>query len=232
MTILSFDIGGSKLKAALIDAEGQQLSARERVETPQPAPPNDVLPLLKGLAAKLPGYERISVGFPGSVRNGVIRTAPNLDTRSWAGFDLAKALEDLLGKPTRVLNDASVQGYGAISGEGLECVITLGTGMGFALFVEGRLAPHLELGQHIAHGDMTYDQYVGAAALKDAGQKKWRKRVERAVAQIHTLVEYDMLLIGGGNAKKLDGDLGHNIRVVDNDAGISGGARMWADAAP
>lgn len=228
MTILSIDIGGSKLKAALLDGEGNQISERERVETPHPAPPKDVMPLLAQLAEKLPGYERISVGFPGSVRDGIVRTAPNLDTKAWAGFDFAKALQDKLGKPARVLNDASVQGFGAISGKGFECLITLGTGMGFALFNDGRLAPHLELGQHIAHKDMTYDEFVGEAGLKDVGRKDWQKRVERAIAQIYTLVEYDTLLIGGGNAKKLSGDLGENIRIVNNSAGISGGAKLWA----
>lgn len=231
MTILAIDIGGSKLKAALLDESGAPVSERQRVETPHPAPPKVVLPLLEQLAEKLPGYDRISVGFPGSVRNGIVRTAPNLDTASWAGFEFAKALQERLGKPARVLNDASVQGYGAISGKGLECLITLGTGMGFALFEDGRLAPHLELGQHIAHKDMTYDAYVGEAGLKDAGRKDWLKRVERAIAQIYTLVEYDTLLIGGGNAKKLTGDLGDNVRIVDNSAGISGGAKLWADAA-
>lgn len=231
MTILSIDIGGSKLKAALLDGDGKQISERERVETPQPAPPKLVMPLLEQLAAKLPGYERISVGFPGSVRDGIVRTAPNLDTKSWAGFDFARALQDQLGKPARVLNDASVQGFGAITGEGFECLITLGTGMGFALFRSGRLAPHFELGQHIAHKDMTYDQFVGEAGLKDVGRKEWQKRVERAIAQIYTLVEYDTLLIGGGNAKKLSGDLGDNIRIVDNSAGIAGGAKLWAQEA-
>lgn len=231
MKILSFDIGGSKLKAALLDENGQQVDERVRVETPHPAPPDKVLPLLAGLAEKLPGFERISAGFPGSVRDGIVRTAPNLDTPSWAGFDLAKALETKLGARARVLNDASVQGYGAISGKGLECLITLGTGMGFAVFENGALAPHMELGQHIAHKEMTYDQFVGNAALKDVGRKEWQKRVDRAIAQIFTLVEYDVLLIGGGNAKRLS-DLGKDIRIVDNIAGIAGGAKLWSfDAA-
>ena len=228
MKVLSIDIGGSKLKAAILDADGNQLGDRARVETPHPAPPDVVLPLLQNLAGQLPGFDRISVGFPGSVRDGVVRTAPNLDTPSWAGFGLAKALEDKLGKPARVLNDASVQGFGAISGKGFECLITLGTGMGFALFEDGRLAPHLELGQHIAHKDLTYDQFVGNAAMKDVGRKDWQKRVEKAIGQIYTLVEYDTLLIGGGNAKKLDGKLDGNIRIVDNIAGIAGGAKLWS----
>ncbi len=231
MKVLSYDIGGSKLKAAILDADGKQLGERARVETPHPAPPADVLPLLEQLAGQLGEFDKISVGFPGSVRDGVVRTAPNLDTEAWAGFDLASELQKRLGKPARVLNDASVQGYGAISGKGFECLITLGTGMGFALFEDGRLAPHLELGQHIAHKEMTYDQYVGNTALKDAGRKDWQKRVEKAIGQIYTLVEYDTLLIGGGNAKRLD-HIDGNIRIVDNIAGIAGGAKLWAFDVP
>lgn len=229
MTILAIDIGGSKLKAALLDDSGRQIGERVRVDTPLPAPPSALLPLIEDLAAQLPGFEKVSVGFPGSVRDGIVRTAPNLDSPSWAGFDLAGTLGERLGRPARVLNDASVQGFGAISGQGFECLITLGTGMGFALFENGRLAPHLELGQHIAHKEMTYDQYVGNAALKDVGRKEWQKRVERAIKQIYTLVEYDTLLIGGGNAKRLPDDLASNVRIVDNLAGIAGGAKLWAD---
>ena len=127
MTILSIDIGGSKLKAALLDANGKILSARERTETPDGASPDKVIPILEALARKLTGFEKISVGFPGSVRDGVVRTAPNLGTKAWAGFDLAGALHERLRAPVRVLNDASVQGFGAVSGKGLECLITLGT---------------------------------------------------------------------------------------------------------
>ena len=228
MTILSIDIGGSKLKAALLDANGKMLSARERTETPDGASPDKVIPILETLARKLTGFEKISVGFPGSVRDGIVHTAPNLGTKAWAGFDLAGALRDRLGAPVRVLNDASVQGFGAMSGKGLECLITLGTGMGFAVFENGRLAPHFELGQHLGHKDMTYDEYVGAAGLKDAGSDKWEKRVSRVIDQLRTLVDFDVLLIGGGNAKKLTRKLPDDVRIVDNNAGIAGGAKLWA----
>lgn len=224
---LALDVGGTRLKAGLLGPDGALIGDRQRVDTPKPSPPGAVVPLLAGLAAKLPGFDRISVGFPGVVHDGVVRTAPNLGTRDWAGFDLAGALRERLGKPARVLNDASVQGLGVIAGRGLECVITLGTGLGFALYQDGKLLPHLELAQHPARKDMTYDQYVGAAALKAVGAEKWQARVRRAIAQIETLVTYDTLLIGGGNAKHIAFELPGNVRIVDNAAGILGGIRLW-----
>ena len=224
---LALDVGGSRLKAGLLGPDGALIGERQRVDTPKPAPPGAVVPLLQGLATKLPGFDRISAGFPGIVRDGVVRTAPNLGTREWAGFDLAGALRERLGKPARVLNDASVQGLGVIAGRGLECVITLGTGFGFALYQDGKLLPHLELSQHPARNDMTYDQYVGSAALKEVGAEKWQRRVRRVMAQVETLVTYDALLIGGGNAKLIAFELPANVRIVDNTAGILGGVRLW-----
>jgi len=224
---LALDIGGTRLKAGLLAADGALIGERQRVNTPTPAPPSTVVLLLVGLASKLPGFDRISVGFPGVIRDGVVLTAPNLGTREWAGFDLAGALRERLGKPARVLNDASVQGLGVIAGRGLECMITLGTGFGFALYQDGKLLPHLEMSQHPAYKDMTYDEYVGTAALKAVGADKWQRRVRRVISQLETLLAYDALLIGGGNAKYVAFDLPGNVRIVDNAAGILGGIRLW-----
>jgi polyphosphate glucokinase len=161
------------------------------------------------------------------VRDGVVRTAPNLGTEEWGGYDLVGALQSRLGKPVRMLNDATVQGLGVISGHGLELVITLGTGFGFALYQEGRLAPQLEMSQHIVRKDMTYDQYLGVAALEKVGRKRWQRRVQRALAQLRAVVNFDMLYIGGGDAQKIDFELPADVRVVSNDAGITGGVRLW-----
>ncbi len=168
------------------------------------------------------------MGFPGVVRGGRTLTAPNLGTESWHDFPLASDLTERLGKPARVLNDASVQGLGEISGTGLECVITLGTGFGFALFQDGLLAPHLEVGQHPVAKGKTYDLYLGNAALHKVGRKKWNKRLQKAIGFIDTLVTYDTLLIGGGNAQVIDFDLPPNVRVVPNAAGITGGVKLWS----
>ena len=126
-----------------------------------------------------------------------------------------------------MLNDAEVQGLGVIVGEGLECVLTLGTGMGFALFQDGRPAPHLELSQHPIHKAKTYDQFIGAVAFKQIGPKRWNRRLRRVLACITMLTGFDTLAIGGGNAKHVDLKLTPNIRLVSNEAGITGGVRLW-----
>ena len=227
---LAIDIGGSHLKAGVLDPAGALVSGPERVVTPDPAAPQAVIDLLVGLAAKLSPFARISIGFPGVVKGGTVLTAPNLGTPNWHDFPLARAIASRLGCPTRVLNDASIQGLGVIAGTGLECVITLGTGMGFALFRDGRLAPHMEMGQHNAHGDKTYDHYVGDAALKAAGRKRWNKRVRKTITALDTLLNYNTLYIGGGNATRIEFDLPKNARIVSNQAGVTGGVRLWAPA--
>jgi polyphosphate glucokinase len=224
---LAIDIGGSHLKAGLLDQAGSMVAGPNRVMTPVKPDPQVVVDALVGLALPLGHFDRISIGFPGVVRQGQVLTAPNLGTPVWHHFSLAAALTDKLGKPARMLNDAEVQGLGVISGKGLECVITLGTGMGFALFQDGRPAPHLELSQHPLHKGKTYDQFIGAAALKDVGRTRWNRRLRRVLAAITTLVGFDTLLIGGGNAKYVDIDLGPNTRLVGNEGGITGGVRLW-----
>lgn len=224
---LAIDIGGSNLKAGLLDRDGRMLGEQVKVATMHPSPPDRVVPALVELAGRLGSFDRISVGFPGVVSGGIVRTAPNLGTMEWAGYDLAGALHERLGKPVRMLNDATVQGLGVISGHGLECVITLGTGFGFALYQEGRLSAHLELSQHVIRKEMTYDQYVGVAALKKVGLKRWRRRVERVLKQLRVLVNFDTLYIGGGDARKLDMDLPPDVHIVRNEAGITGGVRLW-----
>jgi polyphosphate glucokinase len=127
----------------------------------------------------------------------------------------------------RLDNDATVQGLGVISGRGVECVITLGTGMGFALFEDGHPGPHLELAQHPVRDRKTYDEYIGNAAYHSVGRKGWNKRVRKAIGFITTLTSCDVLYIGGGNAKNLQLDLPANVRIVSNEAGITGGIRLW-----
>ena len=226
---LAIDVGGTGLKAAVLDAKGKMLTDRVRVDTPADPTPELLIDALLELVKPLPHYDRISVGFPGVVRNGVIKTAPNLGTERFAGFDLAHSLAKALGRPCRVLNDADVQGYAVISGHGLEMVATLGTGFGTALFHDGELCPHLEIAHAPFRKDECYDDVLGNAGRKKAGNKKWNKRVREAIDNLRTLVNFDHLYIGGGNSKKLKGDLPEDCSVVDNTAGILGGIRLWDD---
>jgi polyphosphate glucokinase len=227
---LAIDIGGSHLKASVLAVTGRMIEESNRVETPHPARPDAVVAALVELVKSLGAFDRISIGFPGVVRHGRVITAPNLGTADWHGYALADVLQQRLGKPARMLNDATVQGLAVINRRGVECVITLGTGMGFALFDQGYPAPHLELSQHPVHKGITYDEWVGAAALHDIGPKRWNRRVRKAIGFIATLVNYDSLAIGGGNAKRIDFDLPAGVRTVSNEAGITGGIRLW-DAA-
>lgn len=224
---LAIDIGGSRLKAGLLDHNGDMVAGPNRVNTPPQPFPQVVVDTLVGLAGPLGEFHRISVGFPGVVRRGKVLTAPNLGTPEWRHFPLTASLTDKLGKPARMMNDAEVQGLGVISGQGLECVITLGTGMGFALFQDGYPSPHLELSQHVIHKGKTYDQFIGAVALKQVGRNRWNRRLRRVLASIETLVGFETLYIGGGNAKLMEVELADNIRVVSNQAGITGGVRLW-----
>lgn len=224
---LAIDIGGTHVKASVLDSAGAPIIDRVEALTPHPAPPAAIFRVLRTLARDLPRFDRISAGFPGVIRDGCVVTAPNLGTDAWRGFRLAAELQRRLGKPARVLNDAEVQGLGVIAGSSLECVLTLGTGMGSALYRDGDLTPHLELGQHPAWRSKTYDQYVGAAALKKLGVAKWNRRVSRVIGLVRTLVNFDHLYLGGGNGVHIELKLPRDVTIVSNRAGITGGARLW-----
>ncbi len=226
VTTLAVDIGGSGIKALLLDEAGQPLSTRGRVETPKPATPKAMIAVIADLAKAKGPFDRVSVGFPGVVRNGVTVTAPNLD-QAWQGYKLAASLKRILGKPVRVANDADVQGFGAIAGRGVEVVMTLGTGMGSALFVDGRLVPNLELAHHPFRKGMTYEEQLGNMALKKAGKEKWNSRLDKAIHALDALFNYDVLYIGGGNTKHIAIPLPSNVKIVPNVAGLLGGIALW-----
>jgi polyphosphate glucokinase len=225
---LSIDIGGSGLKAMLLDAAGKPVSERERVETPaQPTPPL-VLTGLDELRKQVPGFDRVSVGFPGVIKRGITYTAANLDP-AWVGFPLQAELEKRWKKPVRVANDAAVQGYGAISGEGVELALTLGTGLGSSLFTNGRLCPGLELGHHPWRKGKTYEDFLGRHGLDKYGKKHWNKLLEEAIDQTAKLFNWDHLYLGGGNTKKIDFEPGKNVKIVSNEAGLFGGVALWRE---
>jgi polyphosphate glucokinase len=223
---LSIDIGGSKVKAMVLDEAGQPITPRERVKTPQPATPDAILSVAAGLAAKLGDFHRVSVGFPGAVRHGVIETAPNLDP-AWRQFRLEDEISSLLSRPARVANDATVQGYGAISGDGVELVLTLGTGLGSALFIDGISLPNLELAHHPFRYGHSYEDLLGQKALDRDGKKKWNKRLDKAIQQLFDLFYFDRLLVGGGNAEFIDFELPAYAQRIPNIAGIIGGVALW-----
>jgi polyphosphate glucokinase len=223
---LAVDVGGTGIKAIVLDPRGKPLTERLRLDTPRPATPRAVLAAIGGLAKQQGHFDRVSVGFPGVVRRGVTETAPNLHP-SWVGVNLKAALEKALGRPVRAANDADVQGLGVIRGHGVELMITLGTGFGSALFVGGHLVPNVQLAHHAGWGGKTYEQELGAKALEKAGRKKWNKRLRKAIQTLDEIFNFDRLYVGGGNARKVAPGLPPKVRLVSNVAGLLGGIALW-----
>lgn len=241
---LAVDCGGGGIKASVLDAAGTLHVPPVRVPTPYPLPPERLVTTVVELARDLPPADRATVGMPGMVRHGVVIATPHYVTRSgprsrvapdlvaaWAGRDMAAALTGALGVPTLVLNDAEVHGAGVVAGSGLELVLTLGTGLGSALFDGGVLAPHLELSHAPVRWGVTYDAYLGEHERRRLGDAAWSRRVRRAVEGLRPVVHWDRLYLGGGNARRVRPAtveaLGDDVVVVPNSAGIVGGARAW-----
>jgi polyphosphate glucokinase len=240
---LAIDIGGTGLKAAVLDEGGQMEQDRVRIPTPYPMSPQKLVTVLVDMVKPLPAFDRVSAGFPGMVRSGRILSAPHFISpdgpggtpvpklaRAWEGFDLESELAQATGKPTKVANDADLQGAAVVEGKGLEVVVTLGTGVGTAFFFEGRLLPHLEFAHTPFRKGATYNEELGEAARCSIGNKKWQKRVLEAIETFHALTFFDHCYIGGGNSSRITVDLPENVSLVDNRAGILGGIKLWERA--
>jgi polyphosphate glucokinase len=226
---LAIDIGGTGIKMLVLDARGRPVNDRARELTPNPAQKRAVLRVIKKMIGSQPPFDRVSVGFPGVVSRGVVKNAPNLGTGLWRGFDLERALRQLIHRPVRVINDADLQGYGVVKGNGVELVLTLGTGLGSALFIDGKLVPNLELGHHPFKKGKTYEERVMDKVLKRIGKKAWSKRVLEILEPLEACFNYDRVHIGGGNAKKLRAKLPRNAVLFDNVEGLRGGIRLWEE---
>ncbi len=223
---LTVDIGGQGIKGRTFRDPGAPVSARIRVKTPRPARHGPVLDALVGLIEKLRPFDRVTIGFPGVVVGGVVQSAPNLDGR-WKGVPLQERVSERIGAPVRIINDADMQGFGAIEGRGVEMIITFGTGMGAAMFVDGRLFPNLELGHHPFEKGKTYEERLGQAALDTIGKAQWNRRLVRAVSLLQRIFNFDTLYIGGGNARCIKTKLPDNVVIVKNEIALSGGVRLW-----
>jgi len=243
---LAVDVGGTGLKASVLDAKGAMVADRVKITTPYPLTPDKLVTTLKRLIAPLPTAARASVGFPGMVRDGVVRSVPHFTTVAgpgtaidphlvtlWEKFDLAGALTKEFGIPTKAANDADIQGAAVVTGKGLEMIITLGTGFGTGLFHNGQLLPHLEIAHQPFRKGEEYDDQLGEATRKEIGETRWNKRVMKAIDNMRALVFFDHLYIGGGNSRRvLRHHLPDDVTVVDNTAGILGGIRLWVPLAP
>jgi len=223
---LAVDIGGTGMKVMALDARGNPLTERLRTPTPTPATPAKMLSALDAMRKHLPKCDRVSVGFPGVIKQGKTLTAANLDP-GWVGYPLRGTLEKRWNLPVHLANDAAVQGYGAISGRGVELVLTLGTGLGSALFTDGHLCAGLELGHHPWQKGKTYEDYLGRRGLKKHGKKRWNRYLQQAIAQTAKTFNWDRLYLGGGNAKEINFTLPTYVSTVSNEDGLFGGVALW-----
>jgi polyphosphate glucokinase len=238
---LAVDIGGTGLKASVLDATGAMVADRVKVPTTYPLPPDKLISVLTRLVAPLPAAQRASVGFPGMVRDGLVLSAPHFSTKqgpgsavdpdlakAWSAFDLASVLSGAFGLPTKVANDADIQGAAVVCGKGLELTITLGTGFGSGLFYQGQLMPHLEIAHQPFRKGETYNEQLGEATRKEIGEERWNKRVHKAIVILRALMFFDHLYIGGGNSRRVNREsLDDDVTIVDNTAGILGGIKLW-----
>jgi polyphosphate glucokinase len=230
MTTLAVDIGGSSIKVLALNDQGAPVTEILTQPTPAPATPEVVFTVIHDMADTLPPHRRVSVGFPGVVKNGVAKNAPNLGDELWHGVRLNERLTHLLQRPVRAVNDADLQGLGVVRGKGVELVLTLGTGMGAALFTDGVLVPNLELGHHPLRDGQTYEDLVRDSELKRIGPVEWTARVLNAVEQIEPIFNYDMLHLGGGNVRHLQAELPKNIRVFSLAEAMRGALKLWDGA--
>ncbi len=213
MKVLVIDVGGTHVK---ILASGQT-TPRKFVSGPKMTP-KQMVAGVKRLAAGWK-YDAISMGYPGLVLHGRIAHDPHNLGPGWAGFDFKKAF----GRPVRIINDAAMQAWGSYKG-GSMLFLGLGTGLGSAMIVDGVLEP-MELG-HLPYRKSTYEDYVGSPALERFGKKKWRKYVVDVVERLTAALEPDVVIVGGGNARKLK-ELPSGSHEGDNMNAFAGGFRLW-----
>jgi polyphosphate glucokinase len=216
--VLAVDVGGSHVKVLL---EGEQTERRSTSGPRMTA--KQMVGAVRGLAADW-SWDRVSVGIPSPVHMGRVVSDPINLGKGWVAFDYS----DAFGVPTKVVNDAAMQALGSYEG-GTMLFLGFGTGLGSALVTSGIVQP-MELG-HLPYRKATYEDYVGEAALLRVGKKRWRKRVADVVATLAAAIEPDYIVLGGGNAAKLD-ELPTSSRLGDNANAFTGGFRLWDPAAP
>jgi polyphosphate glucokinase len=244
-TLLGVDIGGTGMKAAPVDTTtGELLAPRHRILTPHPAVPDAMADVFRQLTEHFDWTGAVGATFPAVVKSGVARTAANID-RSWIGTDVAAAFARASGCDVTVVNDADAAGvaeieFGAGKGRGgVVMMITLGTGIGTALFVDGALVPNTELG-HLRLGKREAEARASDSVRQRLGLSwgKWARRLDRYLLELERLLQPDLFILGGGVSKRHDRfipRLTTHAEVVPagllNEAGIVGAAIAAGKAA-
>lgn len=238
MQILGVDIGGSGIKGAIVETTtGELVTERHRIPTPQPATPEAVADTLKQLVEHFDWQGPVGCGFPATVVHGVAKTASNID-QSWINTNAAALFSERTNCPCFVVNDADAAGmaeftFGAGQGKsGVVVLITIGTGLGTAVFTNGQLLPNTELGHIILEG-MVAEHYTADSVRKreELSWSKWGKRFNKYLQRLEFLLSPDCFILGGGASKKLDKFAQHletDAEVIAaqslNQAGIIGAA--------
>jgi polyphosphate glucokinase len=245
MEIIGIDVGGTGIKAAVVETStGELTTQRVRVETPHPAVPKAMIKATAGLLSDLPPELHAGIGFPAVILGGVVKTAANIDS-DWIGTVADVAFADALKRPLVIGNDADAAGlaemrFGAGRGQaGTVLMLTLGTGIGSALFRDGVLLPNTELGHLQLRGkDAERRAAASIKVSKNLSWNAWSKRLAEYVDEIDRLLWPDLVIIGGGISKEADKfihELPSRVKCVpaalQNQAGIVGAAMLAAEAA-
>ena len=238
MNVFGIDVGGSGIKGAPVDTEtGELLAERTRIKTPKPATPEAIVVTAVEVVRRSGWDGPVGCGFPAVVKEGVVRTAANIDQRA-IGFGIQGRLEQDLGTPVRVINDGDAAGLAEMrwgagrAVEGVVLMLTLGTGIGTSLFVEGRLVPNTELGHiEIRGNDAEHHASDRARKRDDLSWKEYAKRLDEYLHKIEDLLWPDLIVVGGGISKKSEKFFPHltaRTKIVPaemlNEAGIAGAA--------
>jgi polyphosphate glucokinase len=216
MNILVLDVGGTHVKVRVQDS-GEILKLPSGSELT----PEHMLHQVREATTDWK-FDRVTIGYPGPVINGRILAEPVNLGRGWVDFDFAAAL----GKPVKLINDAAMQALGSYEG-GRMLFLGLGTGLGTTLIIDHVLAP-MELGHLPYKKGRSFEEYVGQAGLKRLGRRKWQETVFDVVERLRNAFLVDYIVLGGGNAKKLE-DLPPKCRLGDNSHAFIGGIRLWEE---
>ncbi len=211
MEVLGIDVGGSGIKGAIVDTiTGNLVGERHRIETPQPATPDEIAEVIKQIVSHFKWKGKVGVGFPAAVQMGVVKTAANID-ESWIGVHINSYLSAKTTCEVYVINDADAAGMAEISyGAGKDVpgtvmMITVGTGIGTALFIDGKLLPNTELG-HLEFKNKTIERYAADSVRKkkDLDWASWGERFNKALIHYERMLYPNLFIIGGGTSKKMD----------------------------
>jgi polyphosphate glucokinase len=241
---LAVDCGGGTLKFASVDSGGLILK-QKNIKVAYPFSPSDLVITIKEVFEEFSPIDRVVVGIPGMIRQGVVITTPHYQNiagprskvdaklkNAWDGFDAKEAIASKLNIETFVLNDAQLHGLGVIEGVGVELVLTFGTGLGYALFVDGVPTVHFELSRSPIGFNNIYDEYIGETERRRLGDLWWSWRVLRLIKKLQPVFMWDRLYLGGGNAlrlaKRIQNKLPANVKIEKNAAALIGAAKIKA----